>query len=363
MRKVVIVGLGLMGGSLGLALRCRTEDVYVIGYDTSPEVCQEALSLGAVDQIASTAAEAFSFGEVVFLATPIRGIMEYLTVAAQYCPPGSVISDLGSTKEQIVETARRVLPPGVTFIGGHPMAGKERSGITAASPHLFENAAYILTPFTDCPKENLTRLQALVEDTGAFPVILSPQDHDLIVSVVSHLPHLCAVALTLTAGKLSGTYPELLALAAGGFRDTTRVASGDPGLWLQILETNKGHIHRAIEQLKEVLTDLQRALAEDGEVLYERLRAAKVLRDELPRHSRRLTNYYELTVQVADESGAIGAIAGILTEEKINIADIEIMRAREGEAGVLRLGFSDEQQLDQALKALRSRGHLVTRRT
>ncbi|MGI6166249.1 MAG: prephenate dehydrogenase/arogenate dehydrogenase family protein [Limnochordia bacterium] len=363
MRRISIVGLGLIGGSLGLALRCRTEDVYVVGFDTSPETCSDALNLGAVDQIASSIEEAFSGSELVFLATPIRGIIDYLHDAARFCKPGCIVTDMGSTKTLIMQKAAEILPGEVVFIGGHPMAGKERSGIFAASPHLFENAAYVLTPPDSGHGTELSTLRSVIEIIGAFPVLLSPDEHDLIVAAVSHLPHICAVALANTVGNLAPQYPDLLALAAGGFRDTTRVASGDPRLWCQILETNRGHINSMIEEFKGVLSDLQRALQTDSAALYQGLCSAKGLRDELPKHSRRLTNYYELSAQVADEPGTIGQIAGVLAQAGVNISDIEIMRAREGEAGVLRLGFNDEKQVDQALKVLRTNGYVVKRRS
>ncbi|HHX74458.1 MAG TPA: prephenate dehydrogenase/arogenate dehydrogenase family protein, partial [Firmicutes bacterium] len=233
-RRVALLGVGMVGGSLGRALLVRGLAGEVTGYDQSPEVPHRALALGAVTNTAETVAAAVDGCDLVVLAAPVLAAQELLAQAAPCLAPGCIVTDVCSTKAEIMERAAKVLPPAVSFVGGHPMAGSEKQGVEALAENLFENAVYVLCGGEETARAKVT---ALVRGLGALPVEMSPQRHDYVVAAVSHLPHLAAVALTKTVAGLQQA-DELLPLAAGGFRDTTRVAMGSPQMWLEICLSN-----------------------------------------------------------------------------------------------------------------------------
>ncbi|MBE3582481.1 MAG: prephenate dehydrogenase/arogenate dehydrogenase family protein [Thermoanaerobacteraceae bacterium] len=238
------------------------------------------------------------------------------------------------------------------------MTGSERAGIGAADPYLFENAVYVLTPTPRTNRDALRRLEAVLKALGARILHLSPADHDRIVGAVSHLPHLLAVSLMRVASRLSQEYPELLMFAAGGFRDTTRVAAGNPVMWRDIYLNNSEAVLQVLELWRweiAVLEDLIRA--GEGEGLERALEAARELRAQIPgKQKGLLPALHEIVITVPDKPGIIGFIGQVLGSEGINISDIEILRVREGEGGTIRLGFTDASAAEQALAVLRRHG-------
>ncbi|WP_169331959.1 prephenate dehydrogenase [Desulfurispora thermophila] len=254
------MGLGLIGGSLGLALRQNKLVNAVIGYDPDWRTCQLARQMGAVDETISDLT-GINEADLVVLATPVSTTIELLPTVVRHAPPRSVVMDTGSTKTEIVHQAARFFPPSGTrvFIGGHPLAGSEKNGITAARPDLFHNAVFVLvlpSGVESVPSALLALLQAI----GARPFLLEAAEHDRAVALISHLPHLIAACLASTVRKAQS--PEILrSLAAGGWRDTTRVARGRPALWADILLSNADHLLPAIESLQEQLTMVKDMLA------------------------------------------------------------------------------------------------------
>ncbi len=363
-RQVTIVGVGLIGGSLGLAWRGRGGVGTVVGVDVDEASLRRAREIGAVDRATTDLAEGVAGADLVVMATPVRVTLELIGRLGPLVGAGAVVTDVGSTKVEVCRLMREGLPAGVTFVGGHPMAGSEGQGIEAADPYLFQNAVYVLTPEEDADPAAVAALRRLVEAAGAQVVLMDPERHDRWVAAVSHLPQLVAVALVNAVADADREDPGLLALAAGGFRDTTRITSSPAGIWLDILATNRDRILPAVARFRAALSRLEEALAAGdlGSALAE-FERARAVRRALPRRPKGLLPaYFELVVTVPDRPGVIGGLATLLGEQGINIEDIEILRLREGEGGTIRLGFATEAEGNAAFEALQEGGYKVQRR-
>jgi len=356
---ISIVGLGLIGGSLALALRRSGFPGRILGV-SRPETCAEASRLGAVDESFGyeEIVEAASRSDLVVLASPIGVILEHLKAlgaSGAKLAPGLVVTDVGSTKREINRMARESLPPRALFIGGHPLAGSEQRGLGAADPFLFQNAYYVLTPLPDVPLDAVTRLASLLGATGARVVVLSAEDHDRVAATISHLPQLLAVSLVRFLDDLGDNREHGLHLAAGGFRDMTRIASSPFSVWRDILATNKDVVSRVLDRF----LDRTRRALEDLEpgALEKEFGSAAATRGEIPRDTKGfLHRLWDVLVVVEDRPGMIAEIAAPLAARGINIKDIEVLKVREGEAGTLRLAFSSQDEARAAIAELGSAG-------
>lgn len=356
--RVAIIGLGLIGGSMGMALLQGQVAREVVGYDRDSRALEMGLEVGAISRAAGSAPEAVEEAKLVILAVPVGSLPAVAREIAPYLSAEAVITDTGSTKGRLVSVLEDIFHLRGHFIGGHPMTGSERAGIAAADRYLLENAVYLLTPTERTDQDALRWLKRVLKTLGARVLCLSPEDHDRIAGAVSHLPHLLAVSLMQLAAKLSREHPELLMLAAGGFRDTTRIAGGNPIMWrdiylnnaqtiLDMLELWKGELHRLADLLK----------AADAKGLEEILQDSRSLRAQIPaRQKGLLPNLHEIVITVPDKPGVIGYVGQMLGQEGINISDIEILRVREGEGGTIRLGFTSASAAEQALNVLRQHG-------
>lgn len=360
--KVAIVGVGLIGGSLALAWKARGVVGEVVGVARRSETISEAIEMGVIDRGTLTLAEGVNEADIVVVATPVRTIATTALAMKQHLKPGAVVTDVGSTKAWLCEEIWQEYRSDALFIGGHPMAGSERAGVKAADPYLFQNAPYILVPSNEdtvAVSVALESLKQLSSATGAIPLVMSAHEHDAIVATVSHLPHLVAASLVNTATFRSETYPLLLQLAAGGFRDTTRVASGPEDVWTDICRTNAQPIADSIETFIAGLLQLQTAVAHgDDDSLRTLLSHAREAREKLPEKSKGiLGTVFDIVVNVVDRPRSIHDVTGIVGDAGINIIDIEILRVREGEGGTLRLGFEREEDQKEALRLLASHGY------
>jgi prephenate dehydrogenase len=350
--NVFIIGLGLIGGSLGLALRGTHLVSQVAGFDSDPETVHKALQIGAID-VSKPLSQGAAEAEVIIICTPLKTYPDIIEEIKPYVKPGCIISDVGSTKQTVMQSFQ-ALPPYVWIIGGHPMAGAEVKGIIGADRYLFENAVYVLTPDTNVPGQQVEFLGSLLASTGARIRIMEASRHDRLVATVSHVPHLSAVALVnLTAGR-----EDDLMMAAGGFRDTTRIASSTPELWEDILLSNRNMLLDKLGGLINELTEMKAALQDgDHATLHKKLAQAKEIRDLIPRVRRGLMpGFSDIVCIVPDQPGIIGKLGLILDQHKINIVDIEILRAREGDGGTIRLGVPSPHDAEQAVKALLAEG-------
>ncbi len=272
-QRVAIVGLGLIGASLGLALHRLPRPPLVVGYDRAGPARSEAARRKAVDRLAPAAAEAAEGADVVVLATPVRTIPGLLAEIAPRLAEGCLVTDTGSTKAELVAAAAATAP-GVAFVGGHPMAGKLTSGADDADAALFQGAVYCLTPTADTPPAAVARAVELVEALGARPYFLEPAEHDGLVAAVSHLPYLLASTL-MAAVSAEASWREMATLAAGGFATMTRLATGEPEMYADICLTNRDAILHQLDRFAAELASLREAVAAGDEALRERFAAAR----------------------------------------------------------------------------------------
>lgn len=362
--RAAIIGLGLIGGSLGMAFIQRNLIAEVVGIDLNEETIQSGMTLRAIHWGTTDQREGIKGADLVILGTPVNQIVPTALAIADCLAPGVIVSDVGSTKTGIVNRLEECLPGHVLFVGGHPMAGSEQQGVQNADPYLFENAVYVLTPTPKSSPQAVDRLQRLFEGIGAHVLQLSPTEHDLLVAAVSHLPHLVAMNLVNTVGKIAEKHPITWQLAAGGFRDTTRIASGDPALWRDICTANREPIRQCLHLFRESLDSLIHDLetGADEKILAGLIRA-KDLRTVIPEKKKGLLpGIFEVVVNVPDRPGMIAQIANSLGERGLNIADIEILRVREGDGGTIRLGFTREETAASAFETLREQGLMARRR-
>lgn len=359
-KRVALIGTGLIGGSLGWALKENNLAGHIICYDLNPEASLEALKKGAADYRAKTINEAVDEADLIVLAVPVLGTIETLKEILPLVKKNTLITDVGSTKGAIMGAIEQILPPGVHYIGGHPMAGSEESGIKGADPALLENAIYVLTPGPGVPKSVLEKLSLLLEKTGAQPLVLDPLHHDRIVALVSHLPHVVAATLVRSVALSGDEDSELIrTLAAAGFRDTTRVALGSPEIWRDICLSNRWALLTAIKKFKANLSFIEEYLNEiDKEAIEKYLSQARDYRRLIPYRGRGiLPDLFEMVVMVRDKPGVIGHLTGLLGEAGINIDAIEILHVRELSGGSIRLGFRKTEQLSQAAELLGRHGY------
>lgn len=277
---VAILGLGLMGGSLGLALRKRGAAREVVGWGRRPETREEALARGAMDRAADSPEEAVRGADLVVLCVPVATIVPLLEKIAPDCKAKAALTDVGSAKARIVAEAERIV--GGRFVGGHPMCGSEESGLVAARADLYQGATWVLTPTPQTDPAALERVAAMAQASGAVLRECDPDTHDRWVASLSHLPHVLAYGLAQTAGDQ--VEPEGAALAAGSFRDGTRVAKSDPAFWTEILLDNRAAVLESLDVFLEWADRTRAALdAGDAEKLSELLAAAHAARQRFPR--------------------------------------------------------------------------------
>jgi len=281
-KKITIIGVGLIGGSLGLALKENRPNFKIIGVDKQ-EVIEKAIARGAIDEGTINLEKGIKEADVVIIATPVKTILDLLSQINPFLKKGCLVTDTGSTKQQIVQKANKVLSKDTFFIGGHPMAGSEKYGIDSADPHLFQDKTYILTPTKKSNLVALEKIFLLIEIVDAKRLILDPLDHDRLVGAVSHLPQIMAVSLTnmigaLAQGENNNNYFKTI---GEGFKDMTRIALSPCKIWEDICDTNKETILEMIQKYKQCLNLIEDKLINDPEGLKEEFQKASKLRETL----------------------------------------------------------------------------------
>ncbi|WP_017814407.1 prephenate dehydrogenase [Paenibacillus shenyangensis] len=361
--KIAIFGVGLIGGSLALCFKGKP-GLHVTGYTHLPELIHTYQERQVVDHATLSVEEAAQDADFIFLCVPVSLLGTYLEQLSHLpLKPGCIITDVGSTKASIVACAEQLqLREDVHFIGGHPMAGSERSGVGAASYLLFENAYYVLTPPDHVPQPAYERLaELLTQHTRAQIIRVEPLMHDEIVGAISHLPHVIAVALVNQIRQYNEGNPLYRMLAAGGFRDITRIASSDPIVWRDILLNNRHIVLQLLEDWNEGVEQFIELLkSEDARGIEEQFEKAGAFRDELPeRRKGMITKLYDLYLDVPDHPGIIGKITTEIGNRGINISNVQIIESREDVPGVMRLSFRNEQDMEQAKMMLQQSEYSV----
>lgn len=262
--RIAILGLGLIGGSLGLALSHVDPDMELVGYARRPEVAKRAIELGAVKRVESSAVAAVRGADVIVIATPVTAIKDIMSEIAESLSDGATVTDVASTKSEVLTWADEILPATVSFVGGHPMAGKELSGVGAAEGELFQGCIYCLVSGSKSTEGSIEALKTLVKSIGAKPLLIGASEHDDLVAGISHLPLLLSVAL-VSATTNSPLWPEMAKLASTGYRDLSRLASGDPRMGRDICMTNRGPIVRWLDEYTEALNKLRHLISDGSE--------------------------------------------------------------------------------------------------
>lgn len=355
--KCCIIGLGLMGGSLGMALGRHGVVEERWGYDHREDVMEEARNRDAVDRTGELPA-ALEAADLVVLALPVRQASEMIRQIAPLLKSGTMVTDLGSTKKTILDAMSRWLPRGIVAVGGHPMTGSEKAGIRAADPLLLENAVYLLTPAAGTSRQAVATMEKMVRAIKAYPVVLEAEEHDQLVALVSHLPHLLAVALVNTVRHAEGEQELIRVMAGGGFRDTTRIALGDTSVWYDIFSTNSHHLKESLQRFQEELKALWLLLEKkEEEAARMALDEAKAFRSAVPYRGKGvLPEIFQLVLVLPDVPGIIGKVATLVGDAGLNISEVEVLKNREEDGGSIRLGFSLLEERDQALLVLESQG-------
>lgn len=359
--KIAIFGVGLIGGSLALCFKGKP-GVEVFGHSINPSSAEKYVARGVVDHASTSIREAAADADFLFLCVPVGRLEDYVEELSRIpLKPGCIITDVGSTKASVVRHASKLSMQGAVFIGGHPMAGSERSGVDAASSHLFENAFYVLTPTEGTPAESLIRLEELLKLTKANIVKTDAVQHDDIVGAISHLPHIIAVALVNQIATYNESNELYASLAAGGFRDITRIASSDPLIWRDILLNNREVLLKLLRDWQSEIDGFASLLKNgDGNGVADQFRRAGQFRNLLPeRRKGMISSLYECYVDVPDHPGIIGKIATELGQARINLSNLQIIESREDVPGVLRLSFREREQLDRAVALLASLDYSV----
>ncbi len=363
-KQITIYSVGLLGGSIGAALKKSGYQGKIIGL-SSPKGVKTALEIGCIDEGYGydSLKEVVKDTDLLILCSPILSIMDTLDkLATCELPEGMVITDVGSTKKLIVQKALTTLPEHVHFIGGHPMAGSEKSGPAASDPYLFQNAIYVLTPPTGEPRTLDNDIGDFLRDNlGCRNILLAPDVHDTIAAAVSHLPHIAASALVLSVCDMEKSVPGTMELAAGGFRDMTRVASAPYSMWHDILVTNKRPVTAMIDSLIETLGRFREELQSDS--LRQSFEKASETRNQIPGGSKGfIGKLSEVMVMAQDAPGFIASLSGELAKHGINIKDIEVLKVREGEGGTIRLAFENQAIAAAAIAILNGKGFSVRER-
>ena len=363
MKTIGFIGLGLIGGSIAKAIRKYHEDYRLLAYDQDRETLAAAVSSNMIDAVCEEHDERFRSCDYIFLCAPVEFNVKYLEYFKNNIGPDTILTDVGSVKGIIHKEVER-LGMESRFIGGHPMAGSEKTGFEASSDRLIENAYYIITPGGEVALERLTDFTEMISSLGAIPMVLTSEEHDFITAGVSHLPHIIASALVNLVNMLDSDQEYMKTIAAGGFRDITRIASSSPIMWQNICLKNKDNIVDILDKYIDSLEDFKEAIEREDDLdLYNRFESSRNYRNSMPSSSAGpIKKAFAVYCDIIDEAGGIAAIATILASNNISIKNIGIVHNREFEEGVLRIEFYDEDSSKRAVGLLQKFRYIVYER-
>ena len=357
------IGIGLIGGSVAQALRRVYPSCKIIVYNRSAEPRVMAMNDGTANIAVPQVDETFQECDYIFLCTPVEKNVEYLKILKDIIDDNCIITDVGSVKGNIHEAVKE-LNMEANFIGGHPMAGSEKTSYEHANDRLLENAYYAITPTTVVDKERVKEFTEIVSDIGAIPINISYEEHDKVVATISHLPHLIASSLVNLVKHNDSEAEYMKTMAAGGFKDITRIASSSPEMWEQICMTNNTNISNMLQKYIDSLNTIKNELdAKDGQAIYDLISESRDYRDNISEHNNSIIHRsFNVYCDIIDESGAIATIATILATNGVSIKNIGIIHNREFEEGVLKISFYDETSADKAVEQLERHRYKVFKR-
>lgn len=363
MKTIGFIGLGLIGGSIARTIRKFHPDYRLLAFDKDRSALAEAVSLNVINGICDIDDEQLYNCDYLFLCAPVEFNVEYMEKIKDSLGKNCILTDVGSVKSVIHEKVTELGLEG-RFIGGHPMAGSERSGFSNSSDHLLENAYYIITPGGEVALEKISDFTELISSLGAIPLVITAEEHDFITAGVSHLPHIVASALVNLVNLLDNDAQYMKMIAAGGFRDITRIASSSPVMWEQICLENQKNISTVLDEFIRMLIQIRCSIDnKEADNIFDMFASSKDYRDSIDIIDNSLIpRSYVLYIDVADEAGAIATIATILATEKVNIKNIGIIHNREFEDGVLKIEFYTDAALEQAKVLLTKRNYKICER-
>lgn len=356
---IAVAGLGLIGGSLAKALKIRAGIKNIIGIDPDETQINEALKSGVIDAGYSKPGVFLSECRMVFLCAPVPVCVRLAKEVSDFTNPECIITDTSSTKAEIIKGIS-LFDKKIRFVGGHPMAGSERSGFAYSREDMFENAYYIIVNDQKDTKA-VEAVKEIAVSIGAIPILSDSESHDRAVAIVSHVPHVAAAALVnLLDSEEDGGLGKNI--AAGGFRDITRIASSTPGLWKDITISNRRAVADGIDRLVDILQNAKNAIIGlDENQIEEYFSKAKNARDEMSGEKEGLLpRKYQIVIQVSDKPGVIAHIARILGDYRINIRNINVTHSREDVGGVLVVELYNLEGRNKALEVLRGNGYTAS---
>ncbi|MBR2213129.1 MAG: prephenate dehydrogenase [Eubacterium sp.] len=357
------IGIGLIGGSIAKTLRKVYPDCTISAYNRGEDARIQAKADGTANVVTDKVDDTFKDCDYIFLCTPVEKNTEYLQVLKDIIKDDCIITDVGSVKGNIHKVVAELYMED-NFIGGHPMAGSEKTGYENSHNHMLENAFYAITPTEKSPADKVDEYKQIVTDMGAIPIIFTPEEHDHTVATISHLPHLIASSLVNLVKDNDSKEEYMKTLAAGGFKGITRIASSSADMWEQICMTNSEEISKMLEKYIESLSEVKDELDNHrAKEIHDMFVESKDYRDNIDNLSNSIIlNHFTLFCDIVDESGAIATIATILATNGVNIRNIGIVHNREFEEGVLRITFHKQDDADKAYEQLVKHRYNVIKR-
>ncbi len=354
------IGLGLIGGSIAKALKAANPGIRITAYAPHRETVDAAMADGIVDIRATGLDASFSDVDILFLCAPVADNNDNLETLLPYLSPETILTDIGSVKSGIHEKAAE-LGLDSRFIGGHPMAGTERIGYRNSKAGLLENAYYILTCTEETNPDKLAVYSALVRTIGALPLIVPYPQHDYLTAAISHVPHVISASLVHLIEDNDTEDALMKTIAAGGFKDITRISSSSPVMWQQICLTNADNILKLLRLYQDELASVSKAIeAHDEDALYDFFNGARAYRESFIEASHGpIKKSYRLRLDIADRPGSLAVVVALLSANSINIRNIGIVHNREYEGGTLDLELHREEDMEAARKLLIQQGYTL----
>ena len=357
---VGIIGLGLIGGSIARAIRAKYPDTKIIAFNRNQDVLKKALEDGTISEGVPFVDTAFAECEYIFLCTPVVTSFGYLDSLRDIMKEGAVLTDVGSVKSAIhEEIIKRSMQD--RFIGGHPMTGSEKTGYENSNAIFLENAYYLLTPGEEVPIAAVAGFQEFIAGLGALPLILPYEEHDFIVACISHLPHVISASLVNMVHDQDGPEHLMKTIAAGGFKDITRISSSSPEMWQEICLANRKDILRVLDiYIRQLMAYRASIDTQNASSLLKIFSDCKEYRDSFSDDSAGvIKKEYRIWCDVADEKGSIAKVAVLMADHDISMKNIGIVHNREFEQGVLKIIFYDESSCRKAADILKEAGYTV----
>ena len=356
------IGLGLIGGSIARGLKRANKNLTIMAYMRTTSKLVQAKEEGIVDVILYEIDETLSQCDMIFLCTPVEFNASYLEKIRPFLKPGAILTDVGSTKTNIHKLVTQMNMEDV-FVGGHPMAGSEKTGYENSTDHLLENAYYIISPTEKNTTEQIERMKQIVIALRAIPLVLDYEEHDYSVAAISHLPHLIASSLVKLVKDNDSETEVMKRIAAGGFKDITRIASSSPVMWEQICMTNTSNLkvlmRKYIASLESIYDDLD---AHNSKGIYDLFDESGKYRDTFSSIKRgAVAPNHSFSVDVVDEPGSIAILSAILASRGINVKNIGINNARDYGEGALRIEFYSEEKKLEAAELLKRYNYVLSR--